>query len=94
MNLLQIIAVTILTVASSAQADGESHPQTGQLTNAIVSMQEQEYDKFVIVEIPETDNYFQFDAEGASAYIFVCAHYVSYARTKAKSRGLFCCPRD
>ncbi|WP_409523035.1 hypothetical protein [Nitrincola sp. MINF-07-Sa-05] len=70
MNFLKIVATTFLAVSFFASAASESHSQIGQLSSSIRSMLEQEYDKFVIVEIPKTRNYFQYAAEDNGAYIF------------------------
>lgn len=67
---LKFVVATIFAVSSIARAESESHPQIEQITDSIQSMLEQEHDKFVIVEIPETRNYFQFAAEEAGGYIF------------------------
>jgi len=70
LKFLNFVAAIVFVFSSIARAESESHPQIGQLTGSIQSMLEQEYDKFVIVEIPKTNNYFQFAAEETGAYIF------------------------
>lgn len=62
------LLLALLTGASNAPATGPA--AVVRLTVAITSMQEQAYDKFVIVEIPGSDNYFQFATREGGAYIF------------------------
>lgn len=63
-----LLLFALLTGSPFTQAAGPA--DVIRLTVSLTSMQEQTYDKFVIVEVPGSDNYFQFATQEGGAYIF------------------------
>ncbi len=85
---LHHLVVLVILLTSSASATEFEHPQAGELARTLRLMQEQEADNFVIVEVPGSENYFQFSAEG-EGYIFDVPMMSFNAAQLDRAKGYF-----
>jgi hypothetical protein len=64
---LAIVAISLTLVG--CQTGEYSHAQSDELAIAILEMQNQEIDRFIIVEVSGTENFFQFAGDDAKTFL-------------------------
>ena len=70
MRIIRLLAISTTLVSALAQATESGHPQSTELSAALSTMQHQESDKFVVVELDGTNSFFQYAANGLDVFYF------------------------
>ncbi|HEB86008.1 MAG TPA: hypothetical protein ENI68_03190 [Gammaproteobacteria bacterium] len=70
MRISLLLTITITLIGALAQAKEYEHPQSTEISVALSAMQRQASDKFVIVELNGTENYFQYASDGQDFFYF------------------------
>ena len=70
MRISPLLATTFTLITAQVQAKEYEHPQSTEISAALSAMQRQASDKFVIVQLNGTENYFQYAVDGQNLFYF------------------------